>query len=871
MFAKFCCALILVFVLILPEAFACSLPAEPCAAIVPIDAAGNGMTLVTEGNKFFYIVPQGTTSSFKIVWDPAAHNTGNALASSKYEWCTKAGIGREPGTDSPNGYGYFPIQSMADFFSVRGNSGSVQEAFARETGLSTGDTFIPSITGPYSILSGFVKPGNQGRVTTLGNQSNEYPAPGNADIVGMSNTTITSAIDGNFPNVSWMTTKIPITTLRPIPLGGEIFAYRVAPNKAVVIRGEGLLIEGMEMELTTIRPSDYKAFIRTGNEAAGIELESNPQIVWSGDGVNGTPGPDFSVTFDTPSFSGNTDQSKIRLKVWSPGAGFEVSNLFWAWKEKVYTKESDRVTLVAAVRDASGTIITPAVTEMREIWKTNDIDYLCSEEIMIKLVKSAAEAGSTDFIVYDTLSPIASDFKITGADKNFKPTGPTQFDFTLKVLDTNPYLDKTFNTNIGGVSLVQNKANLDLQVYYSYPVYEYSAAGNLTMDQLKNSGYGLIDLESLSDKKPIFKSFKHETKWTWKKADVDQASLGIGTSEKLNGSTGRYAGSATTISGKFNVQQPRPWHECNDGGGKSEPEPVFKVFALSADSAGKKLTAHDEIKNEIGDSLLTDGAKPGVASNEIAHFPTDSNEIPPGDSRGQVTGGNIDDSRWSNIELLKVKDEIGPEIQVVVFDTRTNRYHVFGTKQNVAAGFSEFGGAGLKQDYSSGNVPYLGKESDISGAHQFNAIPNNDLLALKDLFDIYMVATEAVSTVNDDSQKGFVCQQNNRLVFYIRAVDNINSYLATKNSGISALTCNLTDKVPVEAKDWPTPANMLKPIEHVFRFENVDDNGAISPEYSLTVNARDYSGNTRDFKLNIAVLGRKLDIRTLEERRKRVN
>jgi hypothetical protein len=64
---------------------------------------------------------------------------------------------------------------------------------------------------------------------------------------------------------------------------------------------------------------------------------------------------------------------------------------------------------------------------------------------------------------------------------------------------------------------------------------------------------------------------------------------------------------------------------------------------------------------------------------------------------------------------------------------------------------------------------------------------------------------------------------------------------------------------------------MLKPIEHVFRFENVDNDGAVSPEYYLEVNATDHSNNSRNFKLNIAVLGKKLDIRTLEERRKRID
>ena len=863
MFAKSYYALIMAFILILPGAFACSLPAEPCAAIVPINAAGNGMELVIEGNKFFYLVPQGTSASFKVVWDPAAHNTGGGLKGDKYDWCTKAGIAKEAGTDSPNGYGYFPIQAMADFFSVSGNRNSVQEAFGRSTGLSTGDTFIPSITGPYSILSGFVKPGNQGRVTTLGNQANEYPAPGNADIVSMSDTIITSAIDDNFPNASWMRSRVPITTDLPDP--PTISVYKTATDTGVVIRAEGLLIEGMQMQLTTIVPSDYKAFIRTGNEAAGIEVESSPQIVWSADGSDGTPGPEFTVDFNTPSYNGDKEQSKIRLKVWSPGAGFEISNLFWAWKEIVYKKKSRKHIIREERRNEDDEIIQTEISEMREVWEQQGDVYMCSEEIEIKLIKSAAEAGSTDFIVYDVKSPIASDFKITTADTNFKATGPTEFDFTLKVLDTNPYFDKIFNTTIAGVTLAQSVSNLDLQVYYTYPVYEYSAAGNLAMNQLRNDGYGLADLESLTANQPNFKSFKHETKWTWKKAEVSNPAIGV--CEKQSGSTGRFAGSTTTISGKFNIQQPRPWHECNEGGGKSQPEPVFKVFAISADTAGKKLTAHDEIKNEIGDSLLTDGAKPGAASSEIAHFPTTDLEIPPGDTRGQTSGGISDDSRWSNIELLKAKDEIGPEIQVIVFDTRTNRYHIFGTKQNVAAGFSELGGAGLKEDYSTGDVPYLGKESNISGAHQFN-----DLADINGLFDRYLVGPEAVSTVADDSQKGFVCQQNNRLVFYIRAVDNINSYLAAKQFGISALTCNLTDKNgAVTIADPPSPANMLKPIEHVFRFENVDADGAVSPEYSLEVNARDHSGNSRDFKLNIAVLGRKLDIRTLEERRKRVD
>lgn len=858
-------ALLLAFVLTLPGLMACSLPAEPCAAIVPINSTSSGMKLVDDGsNKFFYLVPQGARASFKVVWDPAAHNTGSGLKTDKYEWCTKAGIANEAGTDSPDGYGYFPIQSMADFFSVSGNRGSVQEAFEREMGISTGNGFLPSVMGPYSLLSGFVKPGNEGRITTLGSQSGEYPSPGLADITAMDDTPLTTALDANFPSSRWNVTTVPITTDRPIPPGGTVDIFRVTPTKGVRIWAEGLLMENVEMEVTNIDPTDYKAFVKTGNEAANIEVMSNPQIVWSADGANGTPGPDFTVEFTTPSFNGDKDQSKIRLKVWSPGAGFEISNVYWAWKEAVYEKDSERVITQPEVRNASGEVVIPERSEMREIWKRQGPDYLCSEEIQIKLVKPADEAGSTDFIVYDDKSPIAADFKLTSSDVNFKPTGPTSLDFSLKVLDTNPFFDKLFSQTIEGVDLTQSLEKLDLQVYYSYPHYEYTAAGGLSIDQLRNDGYGAADLSDLSGQ-PTFKSFKHESKWAWKKAEV--SNLAVGAPQMLTGGTGRRAGAVCTVTGKINIKQPRPWHECNDGGGKSQPEPKFKVFAISADTAGKKLEDHDSIKTGVGDHLLTDTANPDSGADPAAFHPISNSQIPAGDTQGQVSGGGIDDSRWSNVEYLKAKDEAGPEIQVIVFDTRTNRYHMFGTKQNVAAGFSEFGGEGLSEDYSTGDVPYLGKEGDITAAHQFT-----DLSDINTLFDRYLVGPDAVSTIAEDSQIGFVCQQNNRLVFYIRAVDNINGYLQSKQFGISALSCTLSEKNgAVVINDPPTPANMLKPIEHVFRFENVDAGGGISPEYFLQVNATDHSGNSRNFKLNIAVLGRKLDIRTLEERRKRVD
>ncbi|HAE40716.1 MAG TPA: hypothetical protein DCG57_19100 [Candidatus Riflebacteria bacterium] len=862
--------LILAFVLVLPGLFACSLPAEPCAAIVPINSTAKGMKLVPDGtNRFFYLVPQGTSASFKVVWDPAAHNTGTSLKTDKYDWCTKARIANEPNTDRPGGYGYFPIQSMADFFSVSGNRGSIQEAFSREMGVSTGDAFMPSVTGAFDMLSTFVKSGNQGRITTLGGQSNEYPAPGIADIVAMDNAPLTQAQDENYPDSSWNRTTVK-TDSTANPATTKIYLPTVNATKGVRIFLAGLLIEGMDMQVTTIRPSDYKAFIRTGNDAASIEVESNPQIVWSADGSNGTPGPDFNVTFNTPSLCNKTDltQSKIRLKVWSPGAGFEISNVYWAWQETVYEKTSRVVVTQEEVRNASDVVIVPRLTETREFWERG-ASYKCSEELQIKLIKSAAEAGSTDFIVYDDKSPIASDFKLTSSDLNFKAAGPTTLDFSLKVLDTNPYFNQLFTKTIDNKTFIQSLENLDINVYYSYPHYDYDAIQNLTIDNLRNVGYGIADKQDLvAAGDPKFKSFTHKSEWFWKKAIVPISSLEIGPTQLLTGGTGKRAGSACTIKGKLTIQQPRPWHECNAGNGISEPVPQFKVFAISADTAGKKLEDHDNVKDGIGESAKLDTAKPDLSALPVACLPGSGGPIPPGDTRGQVHDDSIDDSRWSNIATFTAKDEVGPEIQVIVFDTRTNRYHMFGTKKNVAAGYSQFGGATMVEDYSTGDIPYQpDQKTGIDNAHKFN-----DLSSIDDLFKKYLVGPDAVSTIEADSQEGFVCQQNNRLVFYIRAVDNINSYLKTKNFGISNITCSLRDKNgDVTGIDWPTPANMLKPIEHVFRYENVDGDGNIGDEYYLQVTATDHSINSRTFKLNFAVLGRKLDIRTLEERRKRID
>jgi hypothetical protein len=89
-----------------------------------------------------------------------------------------------------------------------------------------------------------------------------------------------------------------------------------------------------------------------------------------------------------------------------------------------------------------------------------------------------------------------------------------------------------------------------------------------------------------------------------------------------------------------------------------------------------------------------------------------------------------------------------------------------------------------------------------------------------------------------------------------------------KNFGISSLNWSIQDKEAAYNDSGSiSPTDMMSAIEHVFRFENATS----GPEYNLTVTAKDYSDNERTFKLEIVVMGRTLDIRTLEERRNRFN
>jgi hypothetical protein len=754
---------------------------------------------------------------------------------------------------------------MAEFFEVKGN-GNLIEALSRE-GFSVDDGFFPALFGPYTTLSGFANPGT---ISSIGGQADDYPSSGLFDFPDFSDIEIDSSIDDMFPS----SLKHNITIVTSFE-GDTKKAYKVSSTRAVVISdmSTGLLLQDVDIQLKSITVDSYKAHLVAGS----VEVDSTPTIPWTTDGRSGTPNPPdgFNISFFTPSFTGDVGSSTIKFKVWAPAAGFEFTNVYWVWKETIYkksneTRETSPEVVIPAVLDADGNVITPAEvipaeTVTKVVWKEDGVN-MCSEQLKIVSIKDPAAVGTTDFIVYDTVGPAASQFEVKkSADEptntNFADDGETALEFDLLVADTNPFFSNEFAgelaTNKEGQKIPYPQAHdkVALKIFYTYPVYNFSPKSDITMENLRNDGYGLVDLQDLSVKSPIFKTYEYETQWRWKEAEVTEFTV---ENSAPKGSP-KYNGSETRIKGKMLIKQPKPWHEVNDNDptANSDPLPKFKVMAIAKDSAGHACMLYDQVA--ASDDATTYAAK-GDGADPEAYNPQTGASIPAGSFASRI-GTSIDKNRWSNLAYLKSTDTTAPEIQVIVFDTRTNKYHLFGCKDGTDAEFSEFGTVN-KTDYST-DYPYLGSNiSVIDDGHKFESLTDLDALYTR-----YISNDPAVSTVADAADKnlGFVCQKNSRLVFYIRAFDNINMTDRNKKFGVKTLNFTITDKDgPLPTKDISNLSDILKAQEHVFRFDNVD-----SSPYNLSVTATDYANNERTLSLDIAVMGRSLDIRTLEERRKR--
>ena len=549
----------------------------------------------------------------------------------------------------------------------------------------------------------------------------------------------------------------------------------------------------------------------------------------------------------------------------------------------------------------NSSIVLDAKDEKYFIYEKAGAVRKCSVGLGIVVCKISDGIGYAAYKIYDDCGPVTSSLQVYGAegeqeapkyfeeDKSDNIT--SKFTFDIDLVDSNPYFAKDIalsgKDNAEQLKkdkdISQSNDKMDLTFFYNYPVYDYKMVEKKSVEDLK--GVGLIDLPSTNKdgSQSLFNGYVHDTKWFWHKAEsvkIDSVTL---TKEIRADSAAdpeqRLIGSINRISGSFEIQNPKPWHETEGSGNN------FTVFAVFKDKAGNTHVT-DIFKYE---PKKTESAKPeNIADKSYAMDPTKENveEL----AANNDTNGpdapyfaqdlekqvNWDGKNWQAVSHLKSDDKTAPEIQVVVLDTRTNRYHIFGTSENVAGGLNNMNNRTDDKTYAgipASKIPYINKNTAISESYlykNFNDIDN--------LFALYLQgkkegsgSVNAVSTVMDTANKnGFVCQKNSRIIFYPRAFDNIDYMDTTKNCGVQSFEVTFEDENSPKRVKLDNPVtSMGTPIEYVFRQENVDRDNKVTP-YTLKVRATDYSNNTREFFLDIAVTGRTLDIRTLEEKRERI-
>ncbi|MBQ2592591.1 MAG: hypothetical protein II567_04825 [Candidatus Riflebacteria bacterium] len=489
------------------------------------------------------------------------------------------------------------------------------------------------------------------------------------------------------------------------------------------------------------------------------------------------------------------------------------------------------------------------------------------------------------------------------------------------------------NGNISGEltpsgDLSQNTDKMEVTFFYSYPVYEYETKKIKSIDELK--GCGLVDFDDNKEDghESSFKTYNHKIGWYWKRAvDVKVDSIKLDTQIQADSaldSARRLIGSISTIEGTFTIDNPKPWHVTDSYPKNSNEEDFsnFAVFAVLKDTAGNShiteiLTkepkdpknpypTYADFPKYVSDKFVNDFANKKQESADPENTSKSKFAVSPitlpatnentrynsqiGNKNSEILANlsgstspylvddlknqaNWDTSVWQQVAYLKSEDKTAPEIQVIVLDTRTNRYHIFGTKVNVAAGWNRFlnTDTNVENDYASkiNDVPYIGKNEAISKTYYYTGLNN-----INDLYETYLkgdASGNAVSTVKEDLNKnGFVCQKGTRLVFYVHAFDNIGYNDTTKPlAGLNSLKYKFIDYSGKVVKD----DSVGDGFEYVFRQENFDKNGSLkdgfSP-YKLIVEADDEVDNHREFELDIGVIGRTLDIRTLEEKRERI-
>lgn len=573
-------------------------------------------------------------------------------------------------------------------------------------------------------------------------------------------------------------------------------------------------------------------------------------------------------------------------------------------KEDDDSKDDDSKDDTKAKEGTTGKITLDATDEKVFIYEKSGKVRKCSAPLVIVVSKTQDGVGYAAYKIYDDCGPITSDLVVKQADSDSAPeffeedknteSVSSKFEFSIDVVDSNPYFAKNIEISDsreksikGGVGLDQNPQKMDLCFFYNYPVYDYKVSNDKAVDSLK--GLGIVDFpeSNKSGKDNKFCGYTHDTKWMWQKAEkVDIQSVEL--VNEIHADSGmdserRIIGSVNRIKGTFEITNPKPWHETSNANGDN-----FSVFALFKDTSGnthmtdtfKVIVKKDDNGKEVEyEPIKSDSAMPkNMAEKNYAMDPTKDtiNEILSNTTNSPAPHFATDlvkqatwagNKYWQTLTRIESKDETAPEIQVIVLDTRTNRYHIFGTTENVAGALNGMKNRNTDKTYSKlaiDKIPYINKNTAITDSYKYEKF--DDVNAL---FTTYLQGEKAVSTVFDATNKnGFVCQKNSRLIFYPRAFDNIG-YMDPINAGVQSFKATLYDSSSSKRFE-DKEVTKMEPIENVFRQENVDNGNNVTP-YVLKIEATDYANNTREFYLNIAVTGRTLDIRTLEEKRERIN
>lgn len=943
---------------------ACELPAHPSAAAMPVK--NQGLKLIEDGASFYYLIPEGKEIKMKIVWDPYCHNA-KSVKKEEYDGVIKENIDIDSDVDKINGYGFFPLKSMSQFFTLRGNRKDLTEAFSRETGISKTDKILSDNgLGPELAFTGMFSSAPDLKFSIVGEKTNGYGDDTIVKATQVNEASSISGINSCLPS-AFMHSKIFMDNAEKG--SNDVFVieegkaklinkkgdskedlfncYDVSDSdysKLVVFSNSGIYLGDMKIDLTEPEPEDYKAYLVDDGKANKVEIKG---IKWheieydtknqryslkneSEMDSEDAKGPSFDVVFTTPSLVGKYNENKyeldtvkstIKMMVNSPAAGYELSNLYWVWEETLYERKTSGKYELAVGSNPSNDTEIEEVTENDSVVKKIDASqegvYVyekkqtskSSASLVIIYSKPQDGTGFSAYRIYDNKGPICSELTVTPVDDtqsevvyfeedNNKVKIESTFKFELKVVDTNPYFDSEFDYSTHS----QNKENMGLTFFYNYPVYSYyvSDKGNIKINDL--NGVGLVDFpeSNQSGEKDEFVGYTHKVNWYWKAVSGNNVKIEKIEANKISSDDGSYIGCNAKIMGTFTIKNPKPWHEMGDAESKK-----FAIFALFKDTAGKThITEISEKGFEVKDEVNS-LADPSLPSSFPAYAinPNNNSVV-----KANVFSENASDivkqrmdwtpssEYFQSLKYIGVEDKTAPEIQVIVFDTRTNRYHIFGTSENTAAAFIGSTDKNVYKekriydiDYtvpdkidSINKIPYINKDSDISKSYKYNVfnckVYNNES-DFEKLFDYYLKGykdkdkTKAISTIFDIKNKnGFVCQKGTRLIFYAHAFDNIGyQEKGTPGGGLNSFKIQLVDEINGKTEERLNG----DPLEYVFRQENYDKNGNKKQDnksYKLIVTAEDKANpvNKREFELEIAVLGRTLDIRTLEEKRERI-